>query len=96
MRCLVLLLLLASVGPLAAAGFKADEWVVEQVPGGSVAFQDARLVIRDVGGCTVWFKRKLDAPIAIRFTATMVGGERATDRVRLCWCGWKTQIRRSG
>jgi hypothetical protein len=63
-------------------------WVVEQMPGGTVDFPAGKIVIRDVGGCTVWWKEKLTAPVAITFTATMLGGERPTDRVSDLNCFW--------
>jgi len=71
-----------------AADFDPSAWVVEQMPGGTVELQGSRLVIRDVDGCTVWFKTKLTAPVTITFTATMLGGERPTDRVSDLNCFW--------
>ncbi len=89
MNLRLLLLLVAFLLPTArAADFDPSAWVVEQMPGGTVAFQGPRLVIRDVAGCTVWFKTKLTAPVAIRFTATMLGGDRPSDRVSDLNCFW--------
>lgn len=73
---------------LTAAEFKSEDWAVEQLPGGTVEFQAQQLTIRDARGCTVWFRRKLSAPVAIAFTATMLGGERDTDRISDLNCFW--------
>ena len=61
--------------------FSSDlsNWVVEQQPGGTVAVEDGRLVIADVGGCTVWFKHKLEAPVIITYTATVSSKARVSD-----------------
>lgn len=75
-------------GALHAASFDAAEWAVEQVQGGTVAFKTDSLTIRDVNGCTVWYRQKLAAPVAISFTATMLGGDRPTDRVSDLNCFW--------
>jgi len=64
------------------------DWVVEQLRGGSVDFRDGKIVIRDAGGCTVWLKEKLTAPVEITFTATMLGGDRSNDRVSDLNCFW--------
>jgi hypothetical protein len=84
----LLVALLASVAVCAADATSADAWVVEQQPGGTVKFDGGRIVIRDVGGCTVWLREKLTAPVAISFTATMLGGDRPTDRVSDLNCFW--------
>ena len=84
-RFLPLLMLAATV---LAAEFRPEDWAVEQMPGGTVEFRGDRLAIRDAAGCTVWWKAKLTAPVEIRFKATMVGGERPTDRVSDLNCFW--------
>ena len=84
----LLLFGLGSIAALAATEFNPDDWAVEQAPGGSVEFRGNRLIIRDVAGCTVWLKQKLTAPVAIRFTATMVGGDRPSDRISDLNCFW--------
>lgn len=88
MSVLRLGLFLFVAGALRAAGFDAAEWAVEQVKGGTVEFNAKALTIRDVDGCTVWYRPKLTAPVAISFTATMVGGDRPTDRVSDLNCFW--------
>jgi hypothetical protein len=92
---LTLLLVPFLLPVLRAADFDPAAWAVEQMPGGTVEFRGPRLVIRDVGGCTVWFKTKLAAPVAIHFTATMLGGDRPTDRVSDLNCFWMANDSRS-
>ncbi len=55
------------------------QWAGEQQPGGTVATQDGRLIIQDAGGCTLWFRRKLVAPVAISYTATVSAKPRLSD-----------------
>lgn len=83
-----LALLILFTGALRAAGFDPAEWAVEQMKGGTVEFAPDSLTIRDVAGCTVWYRPKLSAPVAISFTATMLGGERPSDRVSDLNCFW--------
>ena len=33
-----------------------SQWVVEQMPGGTVKVADGALEIEDRGGCTIWYK----------------------------------------
>lgn len=56
-----------------------SNWVVEQMPGGTVTIEDGVLVIADEGGCTVWFKQRLDAPVVITYTATVSSKARVSD-----------------
>ncbi len=58
-----------------------SQWVVEQQPGGSVKLEKGALDIDDRGGCTVWFKHKLDAPVLIAFDVTMVQADGPNDQV---------------
>lgn len=61
--------------------FDADlkNWVVEQQPGGTVTLENRALVIADEGGCTVWFKQRLEAPVVISYTATVSSKARVSD-----------------
>jgi hypothetical protein len=54
-------------------------WVVEQQPGGTVTLKDGVLVINDAGGCTVWWREKMKAPVKISYRAKVTGGERVSD-----------------
>jgi hypothetical protein len=46
------------------------QWIVEQLPGGSVTVHDGVLDIETSRGCTVWFREPLAAPVRIRYEAT--------------------------
>lgn len=61
-----------------------DQWVVEQMPGGTVEARDGVLFIHDVGGCTVWFRQKLTAPVSIKYDAVV----RSTGRISDLNCFW--------
>lgn len=54
-------------------------WAVEQQPGGTVTAENSRLVINDTGGCTVWLKQKLSAPVLITYTARASSASRVSD-----------------
>lgn len=54
-------------------------WVVEQQPGGTVTTREGKLVIDDAGGCTVWFRQRLEAPIVITCTALVSSASRVSD-----------------
>lgn len=56
-----------------------DKWVVEQLPGGSVIAKDGVLTIEDAKGCTVWYREKLTAPVAISYEVTMSPDARVSD-----------------
>lgn len=56
-----------------------SQWVVEQQPGGSVRIEHGRLVIADQGGCTVWFRARLVAPVRITYEVTMSPAARVSD-----------------
>jgi len=56
-----------------------SDWVVEQQPGGRVTVEDGALLIEDEKGCTVWYRHKLEAPLRIRYTATVSSGGRVSD-----------------
>jgi len=82
--------LLGLTGPLLAAGpgglLHTDDfrhglasWVVEQQPGGTVTAENGRLVINDVGGCTVWFRERLSAPVTITYLARVSSAARVSD-----------------
>jgi hypothetical protein len=54
-------------------------WVIEQQPGGGVAARDGRLEIADKGGCTVWWRARLTAPLIISYEATLASSARVSD-----------------
>ncbi len=55
------------------------QWAIEQQPGGTVTTQNGRLVINDAGGCTVWLRARLDAPVLITYTARVSSASRVSD-----------------
>lgn len=55
------------------------QWIVEQQPGGTVTAADGILRIDDAGGCTVWFKPRLQAPLTIRYEARVLSSGRVSD-----------------
>jgi hypothetical protein len=61
--------------------FRVDtgQWIVEQQPGGSVTIGDGRMVISDAGGCTVWFRERLDAPVRIVCEVLVSSQSRVSD-----------------
>lgn len=63
-------------------------WAVEQMPGGRVTTHDDALVIQDRGGCTVWFRQKLTAPLEITYDVTVVSQGGPFDRVSDVNCFW--------
>lgn len=65
-----------------------NNWVVEQVPGGHVDVSGNALVIDDAGGCCVWWKQKLTAPVAITYDVTVVARSGPHDRVSDVNCFW--------
>ncbi len=56
-----------------------SDWAVEQMPDGSVTARDGVLDIRDKGGCTVWLRRKLFAPVEISYEAMAASDARVSD-----------------
>ena len=72
-----------------------DRWVVEQMPGGSVTVRGGVLTIADAGGCTVWWREKLTAPVVITYEATVVSAGGPHDRVSDLNCFWMATDPRS-
>lgn len=68
--------------------FAPANWYVEQMPGGKVLFHGSSLEIVDKGGCTVWLRTPLNAPVTLRFKARLIveGGE--LDRLSDLNCFW--------
>lgn len=65
-----------------------SQWVIEQIPGGKTFLKDGKLEIVDAGGCTVWFKKKLEGPTLIEFEAKMVQEGGKFDRGSDLNCFW--------
>ncbi len=75
---------------IASDDFKTDQgrWMVEQMPGGRVTIASGALVIEDTGGCTVWWREKLTAPVVISYQATLLDAGGPFDRVSDLNCFW--------
>jgi len=66
-----------------------QNWIVEQVEGGITYInKNNELEIDDIGGCTIWFKHKLKAPILIEFEVTLIHRNGENDRVSDLNCFW--------
>lgn len=94
-RVLSWLLFLASLAasgaePIARDDFRANpgHWVVEQMPGGKVTIGGGALIIEGAGGCTVWWREKLKAPVVITYEATLINAGGPHDRVSDLNCFW--------
>lgn len=64
------------------------DWIVEQMPGGTVSVADGVMTIQDVAGCTVWWKERLTVPLEISYEATVVAAGGPFDRVSDLNCFW--------
>lgn len=85
--------------PAVASGPETNgqNWLVEQMPGGTVSFSKEGIDIMDKDGCTVWFRQKLDAPVEIDYEAMVVNEGKAGERVSDLNCFWMAQDpRRAG
>lgn len=73
--------------------FDADlsNWVVEQMPGGTVKIIDGKLEIEDAKGCTVWFREKLTGPVMIEYEAFIIKKGGQYDRGSDLNCFWMAQ-----
>jgi hypothetical protein len=76
--------------PAVSAAPTADlaGWVVEQEPNGTVVTKDGALVIEGEGGCTVWWRQPLTAPVTISYDVTAVSRGGPHDRVSDVNCFW--------
>jgi len=73
-------------GAVAATPLHRDEfqrdtgrWIIEQQPGGTVAIGGGSMVIADAGGCTVWFRDRLAAPVRIVCELQVSSASRVSD-----------------
>lgn len=65
-----------------------DNWVAEQMPGGTVTAANGKMEITDVAGCTVWFKHQLSGPLLISYDAIVIDQGGPQDRVSDLNCFW--------
>lgn len=82
MRLLRLLSLAASaLCLLRGEPLRPGQFVVEQMPGGTVEVRGDAIEIADAAGCTVWWRAKLTAPVVITYEVTAVSAGGPHDRV---------------
>jgi hypothetical protein len=81
--------------PTPAAFLDRANWAVEQMPGGTVTIGAGGLEIEDVAGCTLWWREKLTAPVAISYTVTAIARGGPHDRVSDVNCFWMARDSRS-
>ncbi len=70
-------------------------WTVEQMSGGTVKVRAGAIEIEDAAGCTLWWREKLTAPVAISYTVTVIDRGGPHDRVSDMNCFWMANDRRS-
>ncbi len=58
------------------------------MPGGTVKFADGALEIEDRGGCTIWYKLRLTAPVEIEYDVTVIAKGGPSDRASDVNCFW--------
>jgi len=63
-------------------------WIIEQMPGGNVWHSGEKMEIEDKAGCTIWFNKKLQAPLMITYEALVIENEGPNDRVSDLNCFW--------
>ena len=65
-----------------------SRWSVEQQPGGTVTVREDTLIIKDIGGCTVWLREKLTAPVEITYEVTPIYHGGPHERISDVNCFW--------
>jgi hypothetical protein len=68
-----------------------SDWLVEQMPGGTVRVSDGKLEIDDAKGCTVWLREKLTGPLMIEYEALVIKKDGLHDRGSDLNCFWMAQ-----
>jgi len=68
-----------------------SDWLVEQMPGGSVRVSGGKLEIEDAKGCTVWFREKLEGSVLIEYEAVIIKKDGPHDRGSDLNCFWMAQ-----
>lgn len=79
-----------TVSPQHQDSFKKGlgQWVVEQMPGGTVSATKGKMEITDVAGCTIWFKHQLAGPLLISYDVVVIDQGGPQDRVSDLNCFW--------
>ncbi|WP_445737171.1 DUF6250 domain-containing protein [Mariniflexile sp.] len=65
-----------------------NNWIVEQQAGGSVNLKDGKMEITDVAGATIWYNKKITAPMLITYDAVVIDKKGPHDRVSDLNCFW--------
>ena len=65
-----------------------ENWKIEQQEGGSVAIENGKMEIIDVAGSTIWFHKKMTAPILITYDAIVIDKGGPQDRTSDLNCFW--------
>ena len=65
-----------------------EDWVTEQKPGGSVAFNTTSLEIKDTAGSTIWYRTKLTSPLEINYSISVINDDDKNYRVSDLNCYW--------
>lgn len=91
LRCLPLILALLANAFAGTPTSNLGAWSVEQMPGGRVTVRDDTLVIEDLGGCTVWWRERIQAPCEITYDVTVVSRGGTFDRLSDLNCFWMAQ-----
>lgn len=68
-----------------------SDWVVEQMPGGSVRVIAGKLEIEDAKGCTVWLRERFEGPLMIEYEAVIIKKDGPHDRGSDLNCFWMAQ-----
>lgn len=80
--------LVAATPPVPSPTASLGAWVVEQMPGGHVRAENGALLIADAGGCTVWYREPLTAPVEVSFDVVFTPQGGPNDRVSDLNCFW--------
>ena len=67
---------------------RAENWVIEQQPNGSVTIGNGKMEIVDAKGCTVWLKQELKGDVRIAYDITVIQNNGPFDRVSDLNCFW--------
>lgn len=65
-----------------------QNWLVEQMPGGTVEQNNGKLEITDISGCTIWLNKKFEGPLMITYDACVIDEGGPQDRVSDLNCFW--------
>src|SRR4030095_7659965 len=73
----------------------AGQWTAECEKGGSIEAHDGALETDEPGGCTLWFRQKIEGRVLIEYEAAVIQKGAANDRVSDLNCFWMARDARS-